>query len=222
MSTLAKHGIKTISYLASCFDTKDEAQAAGLLLQWEAARAPGWALAAGLHSCFPDPIGGRPSDDSSTPLCRRSDDNTTGLLRSLQNAADDTAEVTQSLDRNPPVHLEASGPAEGWRPRESQGELGFKSLAFKFGVPESEFFILLHAGIKSANDFFASVPTADRLEVFIEETIFLVQGIWEIGGDLHVEPRKSTAFPAVSVPRTWDSWARSSTAAAWRLLWQAS
>jgi hypothetical protein len=96
MSTMAKHGVKTIIELACCFGFNSEAQTEGLLFQWQAAcAASGWAaLAAGgetRHITFRlDP----PTWVSGDVL------NTAGLIRYLQDAAAD----------DDPAHFEPGWP----------------------------------------------------------------------------------------------------------------
>jgi hypothetical protein len=92
MSTMAKHGVKTIIELACCFGFNNEAQTEGLLFQWQAAcAASGWAaLAAGGEIIRLDP----PTWVSGDVL------NTAGLIRYLQDAAAD----------DDPAHFEPGWP----------------------------------------------------------------------------------------------------------------
>jgi hypothetical protein len=105
IAKMAKLGVKTIAELACCFGTNGEAEAANLLRQWQAACAPGWALASGEIL-------------RRDPPTRASDDilNIAGLIRRLQNAAadDDPAQF------EPGWPLSLRCPADGGGPTRAQ------------------------------------------------------------------------------------------------------
>eukprot|EP00972_Heterocapsa_arctica_P033328 4905310-Heterocapsa_arctica.AAC.1 len=64
----------------------------------------------------------------------------------------------------------------------SQVDALFKGLAMKLDVSEPDFITLLHEGIHNANDYFVRIPDSERVEAFIKEVIFPVQGVWQLDG----------------------------------------
>eukprot|EP00972_Heterocapsa_arctica_P108929 16040892-Heterocapsa_arctica.AAC.1 len=97
----------------------------------------------------------------------------------------------------------------------SQVDTVFKGLAMKLGVPEPDFIVLLHEGIHNADEYFFRIPKSERVEAFLKDVVYPVQGVWQIDGSFGIEPR-----PGGDLPEAWRVWTRGKAAAGLRRLWE--
>jgi hypothetical protein len=92
----------------------------------------------------------------------------------------------------------------------------FRSLAMRLEVDESDFLLLSHDGMESADDFFFKIPSVAKLEDYLEQDMHPLAAYEQQDGTIVTFNR------AANDPTPLRQWCRGQGAAAIRKLWEVS